>query len=188
MKCDYCDKEATVHETVLRDGAWVEVHFCEACAAKQGLAGPGPSLNDLLTHFVLPQIAAEAQQRPKAAKPKTPTCTRCGFTFEQFRQAGLLGCPDCYSAFESQLVPLLERAHEGSAQHIGKIPKRLSESGEAKVDAERARALASKREQLEKERLLRRQLEDAVKTEQYELAAKLRDQLQRIASPGAKSN
>lgn len=180
MKCDHCDKEATVHDTVLRDGAWVEVHCCEACAAKQGLAGPGPTLNELLTNFILPQVAGE-KPRPKAAKPKTPACANCGFTFEQFRQAGLLGCPECYAAFESLLLPLLERAHEGSAQHIGKIPRRMSESGSAKSELEDARALAAKREQLERERILRRQLDDAVKTEQYELAAKIRDQLQRLS-------
>lgn len=185
MKCDTCDKEATVHDTVLRDGAWVEVHCCEACAAKQGLAGPGPTLNELLTNFVLPQVTGE-KPRQKAVRAKSPTCTNCGFSFEQFRQAGLLGCPQCYVAFESLLLPLLERAHEGSAQHIGKIPRRLVESGTATAELESARQLAAKREQLERERVLRRQLEDAVRSEQYELAAKIRDQLQHlIQSSGA---
>lgn len=186
MKCDTCDKEATVHDTILRDGAWVEVHCCEACAAKQGLAGPGETLNELLTNFVLPQITGE-KPKPKAIKAKSPTCSSCGFTFEQFRQAGLLGCPECYAAFETLLLPLLERAHEGAAQHIGKVPRRLAESGPAKSELEDARILAARREQVERERLLRRQLEDAVKSEQYELAAKLRDQLQQLMQASAAS-
>ncbi|MBL8874869.1 MAG: UvrB/UvrC motif-containing protein [Phycisphaerae bacterium] len=180
MKCESCDNEATVHDTLLREGAWVEVHFCEACAAKQGIAQPGASLNDLLTNFVLPQIAGEAAKRPKPAKARTPVCAECGFTFEQFRQAGLFGCPSCYTAFESLLLPLLERAHEGAMQHVGKVPKRITEAASGKESVNGARALAERRERLEREKLLRRQLDDAVKSEQYELAAKFRDQLQRL--------
>lgn len=180
MKCDNCENEATVHDTVLREGAWVEVHFCEACAAKQGIASAGTSLNELLTNFVLPQITGEAPKRPKPVKARTPVCPECGFTFEQFRQAGLFGCPTCYTAFEALLLPLLERAHEGAMQHVGKVPKRITEAAGGKETVEGARVLAERRERFEKEKLLRRQLEDAVKAEQYELAAKFRDQLQKL--------
>ena len=183
MKCDNCDNEATVRETILRDGSWVEVHFCEECAAKQGIASAGTSLNELLTNFVLPQLTGEpAAKKPRPVKARVPVCPTCGFSFEQFRQSGLLGCPSCYTAFENLLIPLLERAHEGAAQHVGKIPRRQTEAALGKATVEGAKALAELRERLEKEKLLRRQLEDAVKSEQYELAARIRDQIQRLAA------
>ncbi len=187
MKCDTCDNEATVHEVSLKNGVRVEKHLCEACAAKLGMAAAGSTLGDLLTNFVLPQITGEAARPARAPKARPPVCPRCAFTFEQFRQAGLLGCPDCYTAFESLLVPLLERWHEGANQHVGKLPRRATESGAGKAMLADARALAEKRERLEKEKVLRRQLEDAVKSEQYELAARLRDQLQKLAAEVSKA-
>lgn len=52
-------------------------------------------------------------------------CPSCGLTYAKFKESGLLGCPDCYAAFEPSLGPLLERAHEGGAHHAGKKPRRL---------------------------------------------------------------
>lgn len=30
-------------------------------------------------------------------------CTRCGFTWEEYRSRGLLGCPQCYAGFGEAL-------------------------------------------------------------------------------------
>jgi protein arginine kinase activator len=82
-------------------------------------------------------------------------------TFVEFRNAGLLGCPADYDAFEKALVPLIERAHENSSHHIGKVPRRLAVPRSAESDLIR----------------LRRELTRAVDDEQYEAAAKLRDKI-----------
>jgi protein arginine kinase activator len=185
MKCDLCDNEATVHEMTQRNGVRVEKHLCEACASKQGIGPAGATLGELLTNFVLPASQQETS-RGKPARAKSPTCATCGFTFEQFRQAGLLGCPECYAAFEARLIPLLERAHEGASTHVGKQPKRLTEqgagsrSGAGAAESQELQVLVRRREREEREKILRRQLEDAVKTEQYELAARIRDQLRKL--------
>ena len=92
------------------------------------------------------------------------TCKECGLTFAQFRDTGLLGCPQCYSEFESELGPLLERTHEGGTHHIGKVPRHSGES--------QARQVLLLR--------LRKQLADAVANEDYKSAAKLRDQVREL--------
>jgi protein arginine kinase activator len=88
-------------------------------------------------------------------------CPTCGLTFVEFRNAGLLGCPGDYDAFEAALVPLIERAHENASHHIGKVPRRLAVPRSTESDLIR----------------LRRQLTKAVDDEQYEEAAKLRDRI-----------
>ena len=180
MKCDRCDNDATVHEVTVRSGVKVEKHLCEACAAGEGIAGA--SLGELLTKFMTQD--AEIGAKPKHVhKPRVAACPGCGFTFDQFRQAGLLGCPACYKAFEALLTPLIERAHEGATQHAGKVPKRIAARAAGREDeaaTEAALARAQIRERQERLKVLQRQLDEAVRGEQYELAARLRDQIRKV--------
>ena len=81
----------------------------------------------------------------------------------QFREQSLLGCADCYKAFETPLAPLLERAHESGTHHVGKMPRRAG-SGEQR------QALLTR---------MRKRLAEAVAGEDYELAARLRDEIRR---------
>ena len=158
MKCDRCDNEATVHEVTIHKGQKVEKHLCEQCAQEDGIAVQSQSIpSSLLQQFTV----GLGQQAPSKPSTRTPACGTCGMTYAEFRQHGLLGCPDCYHAFEKQLTPLLERAQEGGADHIGKTPNRS-------VGAlQRERKLT----------VLRKQLADALAAEHYERAAELRDEL-----------
>lgn len=132
MKCDRCGNEATVHEVTIKGGKKIERHLCEACAGQHGLAVAGGGAHSDPGKLVAQAIvlkasgATEAQQRAAAS-----SCPGCGLTFAQFRHAGLLGCPECYRAFETTLSPLLERAHEGGTHHVGKTPRRASPAGAA---------------------------------------------------------
>ena len=184
MKCDQCDQEATVHELRVVNGKKVERHLCEKCARKQGISVPTTiSVEGLIEQYM--QVAAKSADKskvPEAAKapekaPKATACPHCSTTYVEFRQSGLLGCPACYASFESQLGPLLERAHEGGANHVGKLPRRaLSGSRTARPEpagndaAARAARITA----------LRSQLDQAVRAEQYEHAARLRDELRRL--------
>ncbi|MEO0482096.1 MAG: UvrB/UvrC motif-containing protein [Planctomycetota bacterium] len=111
-------------------------------------------------------------------------CPRCGLTFAAFKRSGLLGCPECYKTFEKQLTPLLERAHEGGARHTGKAPARAlrlsRDRGQGIEDV-----LGDARERAERIRGLRRQMAAAVEGEQFERAARLRDEIaRRLESDG----
>ncbi len=173
MKCDHCDSEATVHEVTVRNGVKVEKHLCEACAAKAGLSiQPNVPLSELMSKFlVTPGAASQASASPHRAG----ACPSCRTTFAEFRQTGQLGCPDCYAAFEAQLVPLVERAHEGGIRHMGKSPARGG--APAPSSGQKFAVLAERAARL---RALEDELKKAVTREEYERAARLRDELKKF--------
>lgn len=159
-KCDNCANPATHHSVEIIKGQKIEKHLCDECAEAEGLAigskSAHTSINELLTNFVKLHSSGSTRQRESV-------CENCGLTFSEFREHSLLGCPDCYAAFKDQLAPLLERAHEGATHHIGKVPRRAG-SGQ-----DRQHHLTQ----------LRKRLDNAVSSEDYELAARLRDEVRR---------
>ena len=162
IKCDICDNQATVHLIEIQSGEKVEKHLCEEHAVQEGVAVKvqNAPINELLEKFVLKHSGSSE------AKPSSVACQGCGLSYEEFRKSGLLGCPECYSAFETVLTPLLERAQEGASEHVGKVPVH---AGADEVRQQRMRRL-------------RRELEEAVAGEQYERAAVIRDQLNQAKS------
>ena len=158
MKCDNCNKTATVHLTEIKGGKKIEKHLCEQCAAQnEGLPVKSHMpINELLTNFVM---AHSGMQKEQAL-----ACEHCGVTWTEFRQNGLLGCAHDYTVFERELTPLLKRAHEDQTHHVGKVPTRRGGTG---VPVKRQVDLTK----------LRRELQKAVEAEDYERAAKLRDQI-----------
>lgn len=160
MKCDNCNNPATVHLTEIKAGKKLEKHLCENCAAQLegiGTAKGHQPINELLTNFVMAHSGI--------AKEQGLQCEGCGMTWAEFRQGGLLGCANDYKVFERELAPLIQRAHEGATHHIGKVPTRRGAVG-----------VPAKRRGTDVERL-RRDLARAVEAEDYERAAKLRDQI-----------
>jgi protein arginine kinase activator len=158
MKCERCNKTATVHETEIQSGKKIERHLCEQCAREaQAIPGkPHTPINELLTNFVLAHSGL--------TKETNTTCPQCGMNWAEFRQSGLLGCEHDYAFYDKDLTPLLQRAHEGATHHLGKVPTR---KGGSSVPVKRQLDVAR----------LRKELARAVESEDYERAAKIRDQI-----------
>ena len=157
-KCDLCDKPATHHSVEIIKGQKIEKHLCEKHAVETGMSDqPAHStISELLPNLVKLHNETEARQGG--------TCEQCGMTFSRFREHSLMGCPGCYSVFEQQLEPLLERAHEAATYHIGKVPRRGGEGQE--------------RQQLLMR--MRKRLAAAIEAEDYEVAARIRDEIKRF--------
>ncbi len=160
-KCRRCSKPATLHITDIREGVAHELHLCETCAHEY--------LNNAGSE--LPQSAEESE--PFALKgTEDPdeleqldqvVCQNCGISFREFRSQGRLGCPHDYIAFEAELIPLLENIH-GDTQHCGKFPKRAPDASQRQYRLIK----------------LRNELRNAVGQEDYEDAARLRDEIQEL--------
>ncbi len=166
MLCENCGKrEATVHKTVITNGQKQESHLCELCARESGalpdFSFPNLSIQQLLGSF----LGQEPWGGPamKAPPQAEPTCRYCGMTYTQFAQSGVLGCAKCYDEMEPHLLPLIKRI-QGTVTHSGKVPKRTG-------------GIARKRRELQQ---LRHDLEVAVQKEQYEEAARIRDQMKQM--------
>jgi protein arginine kinase activator len=176
IKCDQCDRDATVHEVSMRNGVRIERHLCEQCAVDVGISiQPTSPVTEIIKQVMLKDVAS------KAATPRGPAqiaaCPACKMTFGEFKQGGLLGCAMCYATFEAQLGPLIERAHEGGTAHTGKKPKRAATGVRAGPTAQQEDLHARRQQRL---RDLRKELEQAVASERYEQAAKLRDELRQL--------
>jgi len=165
MQCQFCKtNDATIHLTEITDGVRTEMHMCEQCAAEQGITVKSQmSINELLSNLLASQPEDDQMLGPAQ---KSLACPNCGFTLEQFRKEAVLGCPYDYEIFEKSLMPLIQKAHDGHVLHTGKVPSKTS------------------RDSKKQTRLLkmRQQLDAAVKKEDYELAAQLRDKINRLDS------
>jgi len=158
MSCDQCrEREAVIHLTQIVNEQVTTLHLCEKCAAEKGVENPGATKTPLGSF--LAAMGKVAEQTP--ASKLGDLCSRCGGTFQDFRETGRLGCPECYRTFEAPLRDLLRRLH-GSTHHLG----------ERYAEREPAAAVAG-----ERAAALREQLRLAVETENFELAAELRDRL-----------
>lgn len=153
LKCDLCGKPATVHLTQIVNNQIHKLDLCEECAAAKGVTDPtGFSLADLLV-----KTAGTATPDPSATQL---VCEHCGFSQADFKKLGRLGCPACYERFRPILEPVLANMHKGVV-HVGKVPARSIER----------RSIQEKIWRLEE------QLQAAIKSERYEDAAHLRDEL-----------
>jgi protein arginine kinase activator len=160
MSCDQCrEREAVIHLTQIVNEQVTTLHLCERCAAEKGVESPSGVVKTPLGSF----LAAMGKNLPEtvAAPRSGETCGRCGGSLQDFRETGRLGCPECYRSFEVPLRDLLRRLH-GSTHHVG---ERYAEHGAVPADGRVESAE------------LREQLRLAVETENFELAAELRDRL-----------
>ncbi|QDU61350.1 UvrB/uvrC motif protein [Planctomycetes bacterium Pan216] len=165
LKCHQCPERAVFHITEVDDGGqYSEVHLCPKCAHHYLNATPEQSVTSA--------ALAEVPEKPKAevsvGLPSSPLetdieCSVCGMTFAEFRSSGRLGCPHDYDAFREHLMPLMETIH-GNTRHVGKVPGRLP--ADTRVQTELIK--------------LRQELRQAIATEDYERAAELRDQIDRL--------
>lgn len=184
MKCDRCNNEATIHEVVIHKGRKVDRRLCERCATEMGLEPTQSApIQELLQKYVLAPAPPPTQL---VRAERGAVCSECNTSYGQFRSTGLLGCPACYAAFESKLGPVLERAHEGAARHVGKAPRRALARVRSAGDRQELEAILGDVEQRARQiHQLRDQLEIAIKAEQYERAAAIRDDLRRMTEGDA---
>ena len=168
MKCDYCDKKATVFLTQLVDGQMKKVCLCDPCAKEQGVTDPtGFSMIDLLQGG-LPAQQSKIQQVPAplasvGSSGGARECPSCGFTLDDLRRVRRFGCGECYKTFAEEVAHMVRTMHKGSS-HVGKVPEGLMA---AQVRHQRIEELKVK-------------LDEAIASESYEEAASIRDEISNL--------
>ncbi|MBQ2727479.1 MAG: UvrB/UvrC motif-containing protein [Clostridia bacterium] len=172
MLCERCKKnEATYyyHENV--NGTEKTFHLCRDCRdemEKKGELGDVDlSMNSLFESFfsdpfkgtLFGSLFAPARNQIQSGEKK---CS-CGMTLRELSANGMVGCPGCYDTFSRELAGTVQGIH-GRNTHTGRVPAKFREKLGVK----------QKIEALEQER------QEAVRNENYERAAEIRDELKRL--------
>jgi protein arginine kinase activator len=160
---------ATIKVSKLVKGQVHEEWLCPRCAARRSpyykIISPQEPMSggvfaiEALLQAVVPEGGEEAQR----ADVDERECPTCGLPLRTYRETLFLGCSDCYAAFEDVLERDLVRYH-GAAVHTGRTPQGDAAAPEPQV------AIKD----------LQRRLEVAVRREDFELAARLRDEIRRL--------
>ncbi|MFA5675222.1 MAG: UvrB/UvrC motif-containing protein [Christensenellales bacterium] len=164
MLCDNCLKNtASVHMTSFVNGQMQTLHLCAQCAIKKKSVAVMPwlSFNDFLSAFYDGEDAQDIK------------CEYCGTTLAGFKKTGKLGCAACYKVFESSIQPVLKGVHINTV-HTGKRPG----------DVVNAAAGTEERPERNKTDELKQKLREAVAVENFEEAARLRDEIAFLEKEG----
>ncbi|ADY54661.1 UvrB/UvrC protein [Syntrophobotulus glycolicus DSM 8271] len=164
MICENCHvREAKVHFTKIANGQTGVMHLCQKCAQKiQGFGfGIYPGM---VSDFLQALFEAESnKQFVQSENKETEKCPLCGMTLSKIQQHGKIGCSECYNQFEPQLEVLLRKIH-GGGFHVGRVPAH-------------GRPELQSRNELQQ---LRKKLQEAVHSEEFEEAAVLRDRIKEL--------
>ena len=163
MLCEKCHKhEVIVKFTQVIGSEKKTVNLCKQCAEEQGLNNPLLDISKVFGKIIVAILSDHlASKSPQeTATTDGPVCDECGLSWADFEKTGRLGCPRCYDVHIDHLKHLLRRLH-GNNRHIGK-PGRKAEDEKESLDA------------------LKKRLEKAIETEDYETAAELRDSIRLI--------
>ncbi len=174
-KCQICNKRPAAMKIVkVTEGQLEDYHVCEECAS--GLSTYAAkimkkaqldlkSTASLLSDLMKGQEEGASVPGGKSLHPAPPDlqCPSCGLDFTRYRQTYMLGCPACYDAFGEALESDIRKIH-GATEHTGG----RTQSQERLVDF-RARLKSLKHE-----------LDEAVREEDFDKAAKLRDKIRTV--------
>ena len=190
MLCTKCGKnEATVYFSRTVNGKKEEYNLCPECAKEMGLlenfnrhqkyiqnnffgdgffrrlspfgALTGMSMFDgLLKDFFDDDFFAS----PLLGEGKTEKCPYCGTTLEDYKKTGKFGCAMCYETFKDEM----------DGAKVGAAKTEKAENGEKNKELSNKDKIAG----------LRAKIDEAVKNEKYEDAAKFRDEIKRIEDSG----
>ncbi len=158
MLCQICHvKTADIKIAHVVNTKKIEINLCKGCAEQKGLDNPLSSIPQIFGNFITQLFGQDALKIQTDNESKR--CSGCGLTWSHFQKTGLFGCDACYRTYADELGPILRKLH-GSNQHVGSCPK----SYRPVVDD-------SEIEQFQV------QLHEAIKRENFERAAELRDKI-----------
>jgi len=171
--CQRCQKNpASVKLTRIVGGKVIELHLCKECATEVSPLQKKISEAQKNLAEVLEKLLGGEKEKAEGEEKKViqgekieAVCSRCGMSYEKYKESYFLGCPQCYVDFEKYLLPDIRKVH-GETRHIGKVPPRHRERFRRLQEIDR----------------LNRELERAIEREEFELAAKLRDQIKFLKS------
>lgn len=161
MLCQKCQKRvANIQFTQIVNGNKHVLYLCEHCAKDEGKISVGNPLS--INDFFSGLMDFPYRTSPQTSKEEY-VCDKCNMTYEEFQKAGRFGCENCYEIFADKLLPILRRLH-GNVQYHGKIPAKIYKTVQVSREINKLKELLGK----------------AIKSEEYEKAADIRDKIRSL--------
>lgn len=186
MLCENCNmKEATVYYTEIINDHSNKRRLCQECASLAGVIPPNISSSFFASDLNLGNLLTTILGGPSLYTGTKPyagsdiSCQNCGMAYQDFLQKGKFGCSKCFDSYGRVLDESLKRIH-GSDRHIGKRPinykgsslNNTDNTGDIFNESTHEYNKIGKKPEIDK---LQDQLSEAVRKEEYEEAARLRD-------------
>lgn len=177
MLCEKCKKNtANVFYNENINGKTRSYALCSDCAEKMQENGEIQDMNSMFTNFADPFAEFHdpffsgffGMPALRSAEPEKK-CPVCGSTYSDIAKTGRVGCPQCYETFGDELSDIIGSVH-GTTSHTGNVPSRHR----------------AKKERDNKLKTLKKDLENAIKAEEYEKAATLRDEIRSLQNENEK--
>ena len=158
IECSSCKKKACIVFKEISDGKTLASKVCSDCPVLKAKIGTAPE-----------ESAFSSEETPEGA-----ACPSCKTSYQALIMGEALGCEHCYEAFEdlivnelthANLIPLQTTATDMNAKfplHIGAVTEKLHEDITIRLES------------------LNIALSEALRIENYERAASLRDQIQTL--------
>lgn len=201
MLCERCKiREANIQYTEIANGVRTEHNYCAQCAKEMDF---GPYSAIFEGEFPLGKLLSGLLGVPGEESEEEKTgqiiCPTCGTSYDDFVKNSRFGCADCYSVFDLLIHDKI-RQLQGNVRHTGKHPKFQKikadpfhlnscdqpEKGTADMTpANREEQTLNTDAAVENEtqlqiRKLEARLREAVRAEEYEIAAECRDQIRAL--------
>ncbi|TET48879.1 MAG: hypothetical protein E3J58_05905 [Actinomycetota bacterium] len=172
MICDFCKKnEAAIHLIRVQNDNVEKVNICAECAGDFSFFSEDDFYKDLTKILYKIFRADEGQLNSRRELKilnnleirKNRSCSFCGTDLKNIKKLGKMGCPNCYIEFKNILLPIIKAIHK-NIEHRGKIPENTS-----------------RQIKLEKSiRDLRNRLKREIFVENFEEAARIRDEIRQL--------
>jgi protein arginine kinase activator len=164
MLCQQCFKnKANIIFTQISEDKQEQINLCETCADEMGIKESISNLPQIFTGLVLDILKYKEKKGGLPLKhSESGRCPVCGYSWDNYKRTGLLGCANCYITFKNQVKDVLKDI-QGNTKHISQNPK-----SKRKPNVEQNISF------------LEKALQDAVAKEDYESAAEFRDKINLI--------
>ncbi|MCI8466407.1 MAG: excinuclease ABC subunit B [Lachnospiraceae bacterium] len=177
MLCEKCKiREANIRYTEVVGGVKTEYNLCSHCAREMDF-GHYSAVFD--TDYPIGKLLADLfgldtdSQESNEFDMNQVVCPTCHTAYSDFMKDSRFGCPDCYRIFDLLMSENIKKV-QGNDTHTGKKPL-YAQGGEQAGTKEDEEAKLLKTIEL-----LDSRLKEAVQEEEYEAAARYRDEIREL--------
>ena len=169
-----CSKPKTIHVTDILNGEPYKFELCDECGVNL-IQDLNIKKTENAKSLMPPNISALISMIDKLVEEnavgiQTYECPKCGFSYENLAKTSRFGCANCYTFFAEYAVDILARCQVG-LNHIGKTPTNLDCYYVINTPSEKIA-------------LLNEKLKRAIDSENYEIAAIIKNKIKELENEG----